>query len=163
MTAFEFIRSVFPKIRTEYEELLIEQTDIILHKLKFIDAEDRPHVHIKKSSIHFTAGQNSLLNSLIQIAGGIPIEDSLEADLLLLPQKDGDWVYDFDAISRDLSISTSKAYRDNQLYFIKEKALDASTETKLLASLETLAEIIQPQYFVYGREGEDWIKFNLNF
>ena len=163
MNATQLIETLFPAISEENEELLIEQSDIIVHKLKFINNENRPTVFVKNESPNIPSSTADIVHHLIRIAGGIPSAHILDADILLLPHE-GSWVYDFDALSSDISISGSKAYKEDHLYYIQKKRLvDFSTEMNFLASLESLAEILQPTYFAYGREGEDWIKFNLNY
>lgn len=161
MNAIQLIDTLFPSISEENKELLIEQSDIIVHKLKFISAENRPTVFIKNENTDFPT--RDLIHHLIRIAGGIPSSHILDADILMLPQE-GSWTYDFAALSADISISGSKAYKEDRLYYIQKKRLtDFPSEINLLASLESFAEILQPTYFSYGREGEDWIKFNLNY
>lgn len=156
------ILDIFPDIDTESKENLQEQVDIIIHKLKFIGPEIRPKVMIQMiKSTTLTQKSLDVLQSLILIAGGIPSDLYTEATMLIAIQGAPQWFDNIESMLNSTEFSESPALQKNNLYIVKETAVQTSSPDQLLSSLETLAEIIQSKYFHYGREGVDWIKFDM--
>jgi iron complex transport system substrate-binding protein len=157
-------------------EDLQERVDIIRHKLKYI--ESKPTVACIEwlapmmvsgnwipelvsiaggTSILAQAGKHSpyIQWSDIQIQNpdviivmpcGFPIERTMkEMDLLLLLP----------------GFNELKAVKNNRLYIADGNQYFNRPGPRIVDSVEILAEIINPKQFVFGYEGEGWIKFAL--
>lgn len=144
-----------------------ERVDLIIHKLKFI--EQKPAVACVRSLDPIMLG-NDLIAELVGIAGGTAIignsQTLLELDpdvIILMP--DG---YPIEETMRHITgllelpnFNGLKAAKTNRLYIADaEQFLNNDTENTV-DSIELLAEIINPKQFIFGHEGNGWVKFSL--
>lgn len=136
-----------------------EEIDTIIHKLKFLTADAIPSVCIVDQE-DFRPINSTDLQEKVKIAGGT-LTDTLDEDVAI-----------FIILQRDESLystipsfigtqSHSKAVTNNKVYVIQTDKFNEDDEN-YLQDLEILAEIIQSKYFIFGRDGSDWIKFDLN-
>jgi iron complex transport system substrate-binding protein len=151
-------------------EELQERVDIIRHKLKFI--EQKPTVALVKQldpmvlwgdqipELISIAGGSSILTGNIQweeleqqnpdifivMLEGLTVEQSMKEinQLLQLP-----------------SFTELKAVKNNRLYIADSSRYFDNSNISLVDYVELLAEIINPKQFVFGYEGEGWIKFTI--
>jgi len=157
-------------------EDLNERVDIIRHKLKFID--NKPTVACIEwleplmvsgnwvpelvsiaggASILAEAGKHSPFiqwvdiqlqdpDIIIVMPCGFPIERTIrEIDLLLqLP-----------------GFAELKAIKNDRLYIADGNQYFNRPGPRIVDSIEILAEIINPKQFIFGYEGDGWIKFSL--
>lgn len=136
-----------------------EGIDIIIHKLKFLSPEAIPSVCIIDQGHDLQVINSPDLQEKVKIAGGTLATDVNDhVAIFIIIQRDESL---YGAIPSFLkSHSDIKAVRDNKIYIIQTSLFDIS-DRNYLQDIEILAEIIQPKYFVFGRDGEDWIKFEL--
>ena len=157
-------------------EELQERVDIVRHKLKFI--ENKPTVACIEwleplmvsgnwipemvaiaggSAILADAGKHSLYIEWQQISSadpdiiiampcGFPIERTLKEMAILLQQP---------------AFSNLKAVKNNRVYIADGNQYFNRPGPRIVDSIEIFAEIIHPKQFVFGYEGEGWIKFAL--
>jgi iron complex transport system substrate-binding protein len=162
------------------EELLeraAERVDIIRHKLKFIS--DRPRVAcIEWLAPLMTAG--NWTPELVEIAGGSPLlalngrhspfiefADLLQADpdIIVLMPCGFSVARTLQEINLLLELdgwAGLTAVRNNRIYIADGNHYFNRSGPRLTDSIEILAEIINPKQFVFGYEGEAWIKFNVS-
>ncbi|WP_295768047.1 ABC transporter substrate-binding protein [uncultured Mucilaginibacter sp.] len=157
-------------------EELQERLDIIEHKLKFIDK--KPTTLCLEWLDPLTVAGN-LLPELVEMAGGTPVlatlgMPSLVVDWDEVQQTDPDVIM---IVARGLSVEQSmrqvsallqqpgfadlQAVKNKRLYIADGEAYFYHTDAGLVDSIEMLAEIIQPKQFIFGNEGEGWIKFEM--
>ncbi|WDF67737.1 ABC transporter substrate-binding protein [Sphingobacterium oryzagri] len=142
-------------------EYLDEEINILIHKLKFIPQEQRPAVLIVEQRTGFQPLYNNQLADTIGIAGGILLQEKFDNPALLLVLQDNDALYgEIPALLEDELLSRTSAVVSNQIYIVQKGDLGIKMED-FLADVEICAEIIQPKYFIYGRQGNDWVKFDL--
>jgi iron complex transport system substrate-binding protein len=60
------------------------------------------------------------------------------------------------------AIASSKAIELDQVFIMTSEQFAQIPGYNYLSELESLAEILQPKYFVYGHEGNVWLQFQLN-
>ena len=157
-------------------EELQERTDIIRHKLKFV--ENKPTVACVEwleplmvsgnwvpemvaiaggTAILAERGKHSPYTTWEQIAiadpdvivvipCGFAIERTLKEMELLLQQP---------------GFSDLKAVKNNRLYIADGNQYFNRPGPRIVDSIEILAEIINPKQFIFGYEGEGWIRFKL--
>ncbi|MVZ64293.1 hypothetical protein GQF61_00370 [Sphingobacterium sp. DK4209] len=143
---------------TAYEEL-DEEIHIIIHKLKFIPQESRPIVQVIRNE----GIQQDYLNELLKVAGAqnsgstVPLQD---VEILIFIDESYSYL---STLPVELSsvYADSKAVKNNHIYVIQKPDF-AKDKSAYIQDIEVLAEIIQSKYFVFGHEGEEWIKFDFS-
>lgn len=145
----------------ELIEKIEDETSILIHKLKFITASDRPKVLVLDQIEPLEINDSAYLQESIKIAGGIPTTTANEADKIILIDS-GETVFThIPLLLNDPSIAQSKAIELDQLFIMTKPGFAQTPGYEYLTELESLAEILQPKYFVYGHEGKDWLQFQL--
>ncbi|WP_423149033.1 cobalamin-binding protein [Rubrolithibacter danxiaensis] len=176
---FKDIRMIAKSLNvTEKAEQLIEglqeRLDLIKHKLKFI--EQKPRVAcVEWLSPLMIAG--NWTPELVETAGGIPVlaekgKHSFYIDIASIQQEDPDILILIPcgfSISRTLQEinllleihgwNELKAVQNNQVYVADGNQYFNRSGPRLVDSAEILAEIINPKQFVFGYEGQGWVKF----
>jgi iron complex transport system substrate-binding protein len=143
-----------------------ERIDIIHHKLKFI--EQKPTVAcIVNLDPLILAGDDKA--ELIRIAGGVAISGTAETMLQLNPDiivlMPGDnsiaqSMTDIDQLLQLPGFTNLKAIKNNRFY-IADASQYFNNADNFVDSVELLAEIIYPKQFIFGHEGQGWIKFSI--
>ncbi|MDB5014555.1 MAG: cobalamin-binding protein [Daejeonella sp.] len=158
----------------ELSENLKERIDIIVHKLKF--SEIKPKTTFITQLEPLVIGEN-LMSELILIAGGstlaatniastgVDLEGFKLEDpqiIIIMPEN-----YSIQRTLQNINLllnipgwSDLSAVKNNQVYIVNSENYAASKGIRSIDSLEILAEIIHPKQFVFGYEGNGWIKFN---
>jgi iron complex transport system substrate-binding protein len=153
---------------TEYQR---ERLELIEHKLKFVT--DKPLVaciegpdNVRSAGIY--------MDELVTLAGGRPLvfTDGKEVydtvveqdpDIIIVMPVAGSPVEAMGAMPQLIQqpgISSIKAVKTNRLY-ITDADFFISEATDIVDKAELLAEIIYPKQFIFGYEGEGWIKFGV--
>ena len=153
-----------------------ERIDIIRHKLKFLS--EKPKVAcIEWLAPLMIAG--NWTPELVQIAGGDPIlavngkhspfigfDDILREDpdiVIAMPcgfpvQRT---LQEINLLLDHPAWSNLKAVKNNRIYIADGNQYFNRSGPRLTDSIEILAEIINTKQFVFGYEGEGWIRFNV--
>lgn len=157
-------------------EDLQERVDIIHHKLKFI--ENKPRVACIEWLEPLMVSGN-WVPELVSIAGGSSIlaeagkhspfvqwSDIQEADpdiILVMPCG-----FSIERTMKEVHLllaqpgfSDLKAVKNNRLYIADGNQYFNRPGPRIVDSIEILAEIINPKQFIFGYEGDGWIKFSL--
>lgn len=145
----------------ELLEILDDEVHIIIHKLKFISANDRPKVIILDGLNPAIINTSDYLQECIKIAGGIPTNTISEADKVIIINSEELTIAQIPALLSDVNWSDSNAIKLNQVFLINKEGFGKTPGADYCLELETLAEILQPKYFFYGLEGNTWIQFQL--
>lgn len=162
--------------KMELSEDLQDRVDLIKHKLKFID--QKPTVAcIAALEPLILAGNN--IPGLVDIAGGASILTATDKPPVLVQwedirQQNPDIIivmpqgFAIERTMKELNLllqlpvfTELKAVKNNRLYIANAEAYFNLTESGMVESLEILAEIINPKQFIFGYEGNGWIKFSL--
>ena len=157
-------------------ERLNERVDIIKHKLKFI--ADKPTVACIEWLEPLMISGN-WVPELVEIAGGLPVlastgkhspyvkwEDIAAADpdiIVLMPCG-----FSMDRTLKEVNIllqqpgfADLKAVKNNRLYITDGNQYFNRPGPRIVDSIEILAEIINPKQFIFGYEGDGWMKFQV--
>ena|ERR1035437_5553756 len=155
-------------------EELQERVDIIRHKLKF--SENKPTVTCVEWLEPLRLSGN-WLPELVSIAGGIPV--SAEADehspygswgeirlqdpdiLIIMPLgfPIERTLNEIDLLLQLPGFDQLKAVKNNRVYIADGNRYFNDPGPRIVDSIEILAEIINPKQFIFGYEGDGWIKF----
>ncbi|MDB5004527.1 MAG: cobalamin-binding protein [Mucilaginibacter sp.] len=154
----------------ELSEELQERVDIIRHKLKFI--EQKPTVVCVKQLDPLTLWGDQM-PELVSIGGGASIlAGNIQWEELVQQNPDI-----FIVMLAGLTVEQSmkeinqllqlpgftelKAVKNNRFYIADGSRYFDNSDISLVDYIELLAEIINPKQFVFGYEGEGWIKFTI--
>ncbi|MET3500872.1 iron complex transport system substrate-binding protein [Mucilaginibacter rubeus] len=161
---------------TELIESLQERVDIIKHKLKFIDS--RPTVACIEWLEPLMVSGN-WVPGLVDIAGGTAVlaqegnhspyvewDDILQQDpeiIVVMPCG-----FSIERTMREINLlldrpgfALLKAVKNDRFYIADGNQYFNRPGPRIVDSIEILAEIIRPKQFIFGYEGEGWIKFSL--
>lgn len=143
-------------------EILEEEIDIILHKLKFIPYQQRPSVLVLEQKTNFKPKTDESVQNIIAIAGGTLLTSELNNDVdIILIQQSNDALYsEVIDILQNTVFKDTNAVKANKIYIIQKSDFGSNPE-EFLADVEIAAETIQSKYFIFGRQGKDWVQFDL--
>ncbi len=160
----------------ELVEILEERSDIITHKLKFVN--EKPRVAcIEWLSPLMLAG--NWTPGLVERAGGTTflVEDGRHSPFVEFSEifaRDPEIIVVIPcgfSIERTLTeihlllnqpgFSELSAVKNNRIYIADGNQYFNRSGPRLVDSLEILAEIIQPKQFVFGYQGSGWIQFKV--
>ena len=157
-------------------ENLLERVDIIRHKLKYI--ESKPTVACIEWLAPMMVSGN-WIPELVSIAGGTSIlaqagKHSPYIQWQDIQSHDPDIIMvmpcgfsiertmkEMDLLLQLPGFNDLKAVKNNRLYIADGNQYFNRPGPRIVDSVEILAEIINPKQFVFGYEGEGWIKFAL--
>jgi iron complex transport system substrate-binding protein len=157
-------------------EDLQERVDIVRHKLKFI--ENKPTVACIEWLEPMMVSGN-WVPQLVDIAGGVSVlaaagkhspfiqwvDIQLQDPEVIIVMPCG---FSIERTLREMDLllqlpgfSDLKAVKNNRLYIADGNQYFNRPGPRIVDSIEILAEIIHPKQFIFGYEGDGWIKFSL--
>ncbi|MGI4022208.1 MAG: cobalamin-binding protein [Janthinobacterium lividum] len=153
-----------------------ERLDLIKHKLKFI-AQKPTVACIEWLSPLMMAG--NWTPEMVEIAGGESVlaisgKHSPAIDWMDLVQADPEIIIvmpcgfsiertlkEIDTLLQQSYFKDLQAVKNNKLFIADGNQYFNRSGPRIVDSVEILAEIINPKQFIFGYEGEGWIKFSL--
>ncbi|HLS38559.1 MAG TPA: hypothetical protein VK023_09830, partial [Sphingobacterium bovisgrunnientis] len=117
MTKYQEIISNLKQIDTAKAEYLEEEIDIIIHKLKFLTADNLPKTVVLDQEDNFSPLSSSVLAEKIKIAGG-RYSSNLEegADCIIILQSNESLYGQLAEVLDSVVIKSSGAYQNNNIY-----------------------------------------------
>ncbi|HJP64509.1 MAG TPA: cobalamin-binding protein [Mucilaginibacter sp.] len=172
------VASVLDVIKTGERviEDLQERVDIIRHKLKFI--ENKPTVACIEWLEPLMVSGN-WVPELVSIAGGSPVlaeagKHSPFVQWSDIQQADPDIImvmpcgFSIERTMKEIHLLLSRpgfsdlaAIKNNRLYIADGNQYFNRPGPRIVDSIEILAEMINPKQFIFGYEGNGWVKFSL--
>lgn len=148
------------KVKDAFQaDLMEERINLIMHKLKFLSGDSIPLVNIQSFTDNFEPTYNSLLAEKVKIAGGKLVEDTNDNPQIIIFHNDCIELYQrLPAYLQELKSNKVRALLENKIFITNNCVLQDNDQT-YIQDIELLAEIIQPKYFVFGQEGNNWTKF----
>lgn len=165
-----------PETGTDLLETLAERISLIKHKVKFHD--HKPTVGcIEWLSPLMIAG--NWTPEMIEIAGATPVlaesgKHSPFIDFTALQEADPDILillpcgFSIERTLQEIELLLDlpgwcdlKAVKSNRVYIADGNHYFNRSGPRIVDSIEILAEIIHPKQFVFGYEGQGWVKFDL--
>ena len=134
-------------------EELQERVAIVSHKIKFMDK-----VHVV--CLDTLNMQNLLLADEINEAGGILDTDILGAVYIVYYQP-GKTLNDLMREVPSLLDVNWPAVKNGRIILLNDDVNKLQTPTNAVLLVEDFAEMIHPGYFVFGGEGDKWIRFSV--
>ncbi len=147
-----FLNTLINEVADEdLREQLQERVDIIQHKIKFMD----------KVSVMCLDTNNMLIGNfreLLEDAGGVLQYDATAARVLIYTEHGQSALHLMGQVPALLN-EEWPAVEFNRVYLWNTEAAFATTAEAMVESLEDLAEMLYPGYFIFGNEGDTWISF----
>ncbi|MHA4896893.1 substrate-binding domain-containing protein [Pedobacter sp. PWIIR3] len=147
-----FLNALINEVADEdLREQLQERVDIIQHKIKFMD----------KVSVVCLDTNNMLVGNfreLLEEAGGELQYDATAARVLIYAEQGQSALHLMGAVPALLN-EEWPAVEFNRVYLWDTEAAFSTNAEDIVESLEDLAEMLYPGYFVFGNEGDTWISF----
>jgi hypothetical protein len=149
-----FLNAVINNVEDEnLRESLQERVDIILHKIKFMDKV--PVCCLDGDNVN-----NPVLNVLIEAAGGEVEGDPLLAKVLIYHETQLS-ILDLMGALPALLENEWPAVVYNRVYLMEDTSAFLSDPESFVSSVEDMAELLHPGYFVFGNEGKTWTGFGV--
>ncbi|WP_353184912.1 hypothetical protein [Parapedobacter lycopersici] len=149
-------------------EGLEERINIIRHKLKFIPREQRPTVLCLQEISPVMLAQGAYLDGLIDIAGGVSYtnwdQDHFNPDIVVLINNRPvpDLLNELPTALATRYWADTNAVKQNNIYLVHHSQYLRQPGAGIADDAEILAEIINPLYFIFGRDADVWMPFRLN-
>ncbi|HMR19251.1 MAG TPA: hypothetical protein PKA53_08120 [Sphingobacterium sp.] len=160
MVYHEQLLATLQSVSPQQAEIMEEEINIMIHKLKFLPKENFPTVTVCPQNNGFAPVFSESLSEKVKIAGGQLISDIEEKPKVIIILKSDDSLYsDLPTLLEQEWLQETPAYRNNRLFIIEIH--DFGKDADFLKETEILAEILQPKYFYFGHEGDGWIRFDL--
>jgi hypothetical protein len=129
---------------------LLERLDIVAHKIKFMDRVNLLVIN--------TDGEPSLdLSEITTKAGARLTTDPLGAHYILVFQKDKQ-LNDLLAVAPNILNAEWPASKSR--VSLLADSYDGNQAEDLVDMVEDIAEILHPGQFIFGFEGDKWLRFN---
>ncbi|SFH38574.1 substrate-binding domain-containing protein [Pedobacter insulae] len=144
----ELINSV---VEEDLREQLHERLAIVVHKIKFMDKVPVACLTIE-NEVH------SPLDHLIELAGGELVADPMLAKVIIYFEYQTGIATLMSKVPSVLSPDWP-AVSYNHVYLMDDSKVLAKEPKDLVASLEDIAEMLHPGFFVFGNEGDRWVNF----
>ena len=144
-------------INSEIDEVLREElherVDIVSHKIKFMDRV--PVVCLDTSNM-----QSLTLANEINAAGGILETDILGAVYIIYYQQ-GKTLNDLMREVPSLIDPEWAAVKNGRIVLLNDDANKERSPANAVTLIEDFAEMLHPGYFIFGGEGDKWIRFGV--
>lgn len=149
-----FLNALINNVEDEtLREDLQERVDIILHKIKFMDKV--PVICLDTQNT-----PNSILNILITSVAGEIQEHPMQAKVLIYHETQVSML-ELMGVVPSLMQQEWPAVEFNRVYLMEDTSAFLSDPESFVASLEDVAEMLYPGYFIFGNEGKNWSSFGV--
>lgn len=148
-------------------EDLQERINIVIHKLKFIEEGQKMKVLLVDSTFADEDDEKGYRRSLIEAAGGKSFKPELgdnNPGLIIFLTKEGGMYQllgELPLMLKQGEWKNTDAVKNNKIFLVDGAKRLQGNLMQIADDVELLAEILYPQYFVYGGSGESWLKFEL--
>ncbi len=137
-----------------------ERVDLIKHKLKFIEQKPAVACIVNLDRLIFA---DSSVAELIGIAGGINENQFNDPDIIIVMPAGNTISQTMQQTEKILQLpnfNELKAVKNNRVY-IADGNFALTDAEQLVTLTEVFGEIINPKQFIFGYEGEKWVKFGV--
>ncbi|MFD0942119.1 ABC transporter substrate-binding protein [Pedobacter boryungensis] len=143
-------------INSENDEILREELhdriDIVTHKIKFMDKV--PVVCLDTFNM-----QSLVLVDEINAAGGI-LETEILGAVYIIYYQPGKTLNDLMREVPALLDPSWPAVKNGRIILLNDDVNKLRTPTNAVMLIEDFAEMLHPGFFIFGYEGDKWIRFN---
>ena len=146
----KLIHSIHP---VELREIAQERLDIIQHKIKFMDA-------VPVACIFPDHTPNIAFNDWVLCAGGLPMMDPADGVYVVFMGEGLEMVDLLHDVAGNID-SEWNAVNNQRIVLMHQDAYSVEDPMRIVDLIEDLAEILHPGSFIFGHEGDSWMRFSV--
>lgn len=147
-----FLNALINKVEDEVSrEYLQERVEIVQHKIKFMD-------RVTVAVLDARNGLSTEMGWLINAAGGELQDDAVNARVVIY-YEDGVGMLELMGAVPAMLHTGWPSVEYNRVYLLDEQSIGSISAEGAVDTLEDIAEMLHPGYFVFGNEGKTWISF----
>lgn len=146
-----FLNDLFIGLDATKQEELQERLDLVEHKIKFMDK-------MPIACLDTSNNPSYLLAEEIALAGGMVEADVLNAVFVIYYQP-GKTLTD---LMREVPAALNtdwQAVQNNRIILLNDDVNRERTAENAVSLIEDIAEMLHPGSFIFGHEGDKWIRF----
>lgn len=146
-----FFNDLFIGLDAAEQELLQERLDLVEHKIKFMDKVPVACLDTNNVPSYF-------LSEEIAFAGGMLETDILSA-VFVIYYEAGKTLSDLMREVPAVLDSEWQAVKNNRIVLLNDDINSNRTAENAVSLIEDMAEMMHPGSFIFGHEGDKWIRF----
>jgi|SRR5690606_9721072 len=146
-----------------------ERINLVSHKLKFINEDQKPSVLVLSGVNPPVFEGNAHLEDIIKIAGAKVYDSQItdgekvfNPDVLLIVSDKMESIFSDVAVLLSLDEwKSTNAGKNNKVFLVDGRDLFQGYSANIADEVEILAEILYPHYLTFGGNGDSWVQFEL--
>ena len=146
-----FLNDLFIGLEASKQEDLQERLDIVEHKIKFMDKMPVALLDVDNNPSYF-------LSEEIALAGGMIESDILSAAFVIYYQP-GKTLSDLMREVPSVLGAEWQAVKNNRIILLNDDVNRERSAENAVSLIEDMAEMLHPGSFIFGHEGDKWIRF----
>ena len=146
-----FLNDLFIGLDASKHEDLQERLDIVEHKIKFMDKMPVALLDVSNNPSYF-------LSEEIALAGGMIESDILSAAFVIYYQP-GKTLTDLMREVPSVLDADWQAVKNNRIILLNDDVNRERSAENAVSLIEDMAEMLHPGSFIFGHEGDKWIRF----
>jgi len=146
-----FLNDLFIGLDAAHQEELQERLDLVEHKIKFMDKMPVACLDTSNNAAYF-------LSEEISLAGGM-IEADIPSAAFIIYYQPGKTLTD---LMREVPAALNtdwQAVQNNRIILLNDDVNRERTAENAISLIEDIAEMLHPGSFIFGHEGDKWIRF----
>ncbi|MFC4212769.1 hypothetical protein ACFOWA_16355 [Pedobacter lithocola] len=146
-----FLNDLFIGLDAAKQEELQDRLDIVEHKIKFMDKMPVALLDVNNNPSYFLAEE-------IALAGGMLEADVFSAAFIIYYQP-GKNLSDLMREVPTMLNAEWQAVKNNRIILLNDDVNRNLSAENAVSLIEDMAEMIHPGSFIFGHEGDKWIRF----
>jgi hypothetical protein len=146
-----FLNDLFIGLDATKRDDLQERLDIVEHKIKFMDKMPVALLDVNNNPSY-------LLTEEIALAGGMIESDVMNAAFIIYYQP-GKMLTDLMREVPSVLDSDWQAVKNNRIILLNDDVNRERSAENAVSLIEDMAEMLHPGSFIFGHEGDKWIRF----
>nr|WP_199156445.1 hypothetical protein [Pedobacter sp. ASV2] len=146
-----FLNDLFIGLDAAKQEELQERLDIVEHKIKFMDK-------IPVACLDLSNNPNYFLAEEITQAGGM-IETDVMSAVYVIYYQPGKTLPDLMREVPGMLSADWQAVQNNRIVLLNDDVNRERSAENAVSLIEDFAEMLHPGSFIFGHEGDKWIRF----
>ncbi|WP_443940007.1 hypothetical protein [Pedobacter sp. MW01-1-1] len=146
-----FLNDLFKRLDAQEQEELQDRLDLVEHKIKFIDK-------IPVACLDLSNQSNYSLSEEIALAGGM-LESDVYGAAFIIYYQEGKTLTDLMREAPTLLDANWEAVKNNRIILLNDNVERSRTAENAVSLIEDIAEMLHPGFFIFGHEGDKWIRF----
>ncbi|WP_443944371.1 hypothetical protein ACJVDH_15800 [Pedobacter sp. AW1-32] len=146
-----FLNELFIGLDDAKQEDLQERLDIVEHKIKFMDRVPVACLDVNNHPVY------DLIEE-ISLAGGM-IETDIRSAVFVIYYQPGKTLTDLMREVPSVLDSDWQAVNNNRIILLNDNAENLRNAESAVALIEDISEMLHPGSFIFGHEGDKWIRF----